>query len=327
MINKLLTLLILLCISFSYSYSQQIPNWSSYYENGFMWNPALTAKWSNLEVSVTHRHDWTGFDDAPQTSSVGVQVPFLRRVTRVSMGGFLERDAVGPFSKNSFTYTYSYRIAPKLFGNRLDQLRLGIGAQVNQFRYNPNKLTPFDGLEVDPSLIQEAQSGMGGNITVGAFYLSVDDFNDYKTHYYFGASFNQLLPSKLGTNFLGDIIASPHATLHAGYRYLRSRRSRSYTEPNVMVIYAFDKSINVMANLRYEQKEAYWISGGIVSNGEFFGQMGIMFNEDSFLENLINGGLLKLGIKADYSIGKLRPYAGVGYEVYMAYLFDMDKKF
>ena len=58
--------------------AQQRPSWSSFYENGLIWNPALTAKWNRWEVSATHRKEWVGFDDAPAYSTVTFQLPFLK---------------------------------------------------------------------------------------------------------------------------------------------------------------------------------------------------------------------------------------------------------
>jgi len=294
--------------------AQQIPNWSSYYENGFIWNPALTGYWNVMEVSVTHRQDWSDFEDAPEHSTIGIQIPLLRRVTRVSMGGYIERDRVGPYSKHSLVYSYSYRIVPRLFGNRLDQLRLGVAASVSQFNYNPNNLTPFDGFEGDPIILDQSDNRLGGNVTIGAFYVSIDDFNNFKTHYYAGVSINHLLPGTIGSNPLGDITAKPHATLHLGYRYLKSRRSTSFVEPNLMITYSPDNTVNAMANIRHEKKESYWLSFGAVYNGDYFLQVGIILNEDTVLGSFLENGTMRLGVKANQSVGEFQQYRGNGFE-------------
>ena len=83
--------------------AQQIANWSSFYENGFIWNPALSARWTSTAVSLTHHKEWTGFEGAPQLSTLAVEVPFYKygNLVRSSVGGYLEHDQVGPFRKIS----------------------------------------------------------------------------------------------------------------------------------------------------------------------------------------------------------------------------------
>ncbi len=311
--------------------AQQIGNWSSFYENGFIWNPALTANWSYMETTVTHRQDWTGFEGAPVNSSIGIQYPFLKRITRVSIGGYIEQDRVGPYSRNTGAFTYSYRFVPKFQNNYLDQLRLAASAQFHQFRYDPSNLVWFE--DQAGNDFDQISSLTAANIMVGAYYVSIDDFNDFKSHYYLGLSFNQLVPTR-NTNFadntqvlLRDIYAKPHVSLNAGYRWLPSRRSRHFYEPNVLISYAFNKAVNAMFNVRYEQQNAYWASIGAVTNGELFLQGGVILTEDSFMGFIVREGLMKIGAKMDYHVGRFGRYSGIGYEFYLAYMFDMDKQF
>ena len=313
-----LTCIILMLISIM-ALGQQSPNWSSFYDHGFITNPALTAYWSKVEVTATHRQEWTGFESAPQVSSLGLQYPFIKKITRVSVGAFLENDKVGPYGKRSVGMTYSYRIVPGFFGNKLDQLRFGLGVQGSQLRYDPEKVVFFDGASAEPGNIANEDSRWGANINMGLFYLSIDDFNEFKSHYYLGLSVNQPIPGLVTT----ALNSSPHASFHIGYRNLRSKRSKKFLEPNLLVMYAWSRAINVMANLRYEQRDAYWAAAGIVSNGDIYAQCGVILDEDSLMGFMLNQSVIRLGVKADYNVGHLRPYAGMGFEAYLAYMFDL----
>lgn len=57
---------IALLLSFFTLKAQQLPSWSSFFESGFIWNPALTARNQSNEALLTHRQDWLGFEGAPQ---------------------------------------------------------------------------------------------------------------------------------------------------------------------------------------------------------------------------------------------------------------------
>jgi len=304
--------------------AQQIPNWSSFYENGFIWNPALTAKWYNWEVAATHRKEWTGFDDAPEYSTISFQFPFVKQQTRVSFGAYLEQDKVGPFQNTSVAGTYAYRFGPKWFGNKDDVFTLGVLGKVGQFRFNPTSLTFFDMGEAARIVEVMGEDRVSGNMGLGLFYISVSDFYSFKSHYYVGLSANQIIPNRLASlGNLGTIDSQVHATAHIGYRYFPHRRDY-YFEPNVLLTYGYQNAWNVMFNFRYEKQDAYWAGAGLVTNGELFVQGGLMFDEDTFLGGMVNDGILKIGFKVDYNVLSLRRYATPGYEIYMAYMFELE---
>jgi len=247
-----------LCFS-NKAFSQQMANWSTFYENGFVWNPALTARWNSWEVSATHRTDWSDFQNAPTLSTVGFQFPLIQRVTKTTIGAFLSNDQVGPFTRQGITGTYTYKIRTRWFGHRDDVLTLGMGASMHNYRFDPDKLTAFDGIEGDPNITNQASSVFSPNASFGAFYNSVSDFYSFKSHYFAGLSFVNLFPTKLINVPLGKVIARPQMNLHGGYRYFPWKK-RYFYEPSLMISYEGTKAINAMVNVRYELIDKYWLS-------------------------------------------------------------------
>lgn len=304
--------------------SQQIARWSSFYENGFVWNPALTGRWSYWEFSATHRAEWTGFEDAPQYSTVGYQFPFLRRQTRVALGAFAEVDRVGPYQNISFSGSYAYKIRPQWFGNRRDVLTLGMSGKFQQISIDSRRLVHPGLLEGDIATLEES-TRLLPNVGAGLFYISVNDegAHNQKNHYYVGLSLLNLVPlDQADYNGLA-LTTVPHATLNVGYRYYPWRASH-FIETNALAVYAFSRAINIMTNVRYEKINKYWMTLGVVTSGDFFGQVGVIFDEDSMLKKIVKDGSLRLGIKAEYSIGSIVQVAGMGYEAYIAYRFEME---
>lgn len=302
---------------------QQLPNWGTYYENGFVWNPALTARWNFWEVTATHRQEWTGFQNAPQFSTLGFQFPFIQKQTTSCIGGFISNDEAGPYNNLVVSGNYAYKIKPKWFGNRRDVLTFGFGARFQQFSFTPESYTPFEGFEGDPLLIGESINSTSPNLSVGVFYNSVTDFYTFKSHYYGGISVVNFIPSRLTNLPDGSIGSVPNVHLHGGFRYFPFR-AKHYFEPSVMITYAPLRPINVIAHTRFEKVDNYWLAAGLVTSGDAFFQAGIILTEDSFVKNILNGGILRIGFKADYSLGKIRRYAGAGYEIYLAYQFELE---
>lgn len=323
MIIKSVFTTLIICLAVSYSHSQQLTNWSSFYENGFIWNPALTARWNTWELSTTVHKEWTDFENAPEYGTIGFQYPFVKRETKLSLGGYIDYDKVGPYQKSSLAGTIAYKFKPLLFGNRDDVFSLGGKMSFNNYRFSPQNFTPFDGFEGDPNLINQQTSAIAPNMSLGAYYVSVSDFYSFRSHYYFGLSANQILPTRLTVSNQEDITQTVHATAHAGYRY-SPKRSPYYIEPNIFISYGFKKAINVMANLRYERVDKYWLSAGLVSNIEAFAQVGFVFNDQSILGWLVKDGALRIGSKVDYNFGSIGQFSGLGYEAYVAYLFNNE---
>ena len=305
-------------------HAQQSPSWSSFYESGFIWNPALTARWNAWEATTTLRQEWVGFVDAPTYGTVGFQYPFTRYTTRVAVGGYIDADQVGPYQAIGVGGTYAYKIYPRWFGRRDGVLTLGLGAAVRHYGYNPGSLTAFDGIEGDLSLLDEGFTAILPDIQIGAFYNSVSDFYAHEPHFYFGIAASGLVPLGIDVSPFGDFRRSPHLYAHGGYRYKASRRAKSYIEPSIMVSYAMTGVVHVMGHMRYEQEQKYWLGLGGVTKGEVFGQVGLIFNDRSILGWLVKDGLLRIGTKVDYHLGSIRRQAGMGYEAFVSYAFSKE---
>lgn len=303
-------------------YTQQSASWSSFYENGFIWNPALTARWNTWEASTTYRKDWVGFDGAPESGTLGFQYPLVKQFTKVAFGAFLEYDRVGPIQNIGAAATYCYKIRPRLFGKRDDVLTFGIKGGIYQFQFNPAQLTFFtppegniNNLPVSGSIIPDFAGGI--------FYVSVSDFYSFKSHYYAGISANRVLPLQFNAFVNENISNTMHINLHGGYRYFPFR-GPYYLEPGLFVNYSLTKAIHAMAHCRFELVDKFWIAAGAASSADAFAQAGVILGPKSFMKPIVKDGTMRIGIKTNYTLSQLGREGGMGYEFYMAYLFSNE---
>ncbi len=313
------------------AFAQQLPSWSSFYETGFVWNPALTAKSNTTETSLTHRQDWIGFKGAPEYTNISFQMPFVSDYyTKSAVGVFIERDKVGPQEKYGGAVTYNYRFRPQLFGQKDDVLGLGMLFSLAQYRFNTSETIVYDpsGILIN---VEEGSKVLNPNITFGAFYISVSDNNALQqSHYYVGLSFNQMIPTSLAKFYgrdnnlsLQKIQASPHAILHTGYRIIPFRNKHFY-EPQLMLIYGFERSIQVMATIRYELVNTFWLAGGVATTGEVYGQAGIIVGKQGFMKKIMKDDMLRIGLKSSWNMGSIGQIALPGLEFYGAYVFNLE---
>ena len=302
--------------------AQQISPWSSYYENGFIHNPALTARWNTWELSSTYKREWTGFQGGPEIGTLGFQYPFIRRFTKMTMGAYATYDKVGPYGTYNYALTYAYKIRTRWFGKRDDVLSFGIKGGALRYQFDPTSLLPFEKPEGEFKNIPNSL-GTLPDISGGVFYNSVSDFYSFKSHYYFGLAVSNLLPLNT-TVYANSIIKNvPHLFAHGGYRYY-PWRAKYYFEPSVFVSYSYQRAMQAMASCRFELSNKFWLSSGLVTSGDMFAQAGVIFDKKSVLGPIVNDGILRMGVKADYTVSSLRRHTGMGYEFYIAYLYSNE---
>jgi type IX secretion system PorP/SprF family membrane protein len=318
--NLLLSLLIIVYAS-SLS-GQQLSSWSSFYENGFVWNPALSAQFDNREIALTNRSEWSGFEDAPEFGTLSYQSPLTRLDKNAAFGAFLEYDKAGPLQNIGLSGTYAYKIKPLLLNNENDLLSFGFLVKIQQLRLNELELEHPD-LSFGGNSELPSSSSFQPNVGVGLHYMSSKDA--MSNRYYFGFSMLNIIPSNFNTSIEEISISNTmHLTSNLGYsKFLSS--SDAILDFNLLGIYAFTRPFDLMLNIRYEKINKYWISGGLVNTGEFFGQFGVIVGKKSDNKDAPNN-LFRLGIKADYSFGSISRVAGLGYEFYIAYRLGSVRK-
>ena len=320
-------------IFLSTSWAQQGQTWSSYYEKGFAFNPALTAYWDNLELTASHRKEWTGFDGAPLNTSVGVQIPILTRnlINTSAVGAFIDKDVVGPLESVGAKFTYAYRLVPNFQGSTLDQLKIGIGLNTRYTSFNMRNIEAFDGYPNDLLINSAETNPYSFSGSLGVFYISTDINREYKSHYFAGFSLNNLSPVKSNIENLGEISQSPFFTAHFGFRYLPKNRN-FYVEPSIFGSYNIDNEFLVMVNARIEYKNRFYVSGGGDTNGGYFAQTGVIIafkdncrNRRGFSTNSKYNDLtdLRIGFKIGNRFGPISQFVGVNYELLLAYNFAL----
>jgi type IX secretion system PorP/SprF family membrane protein len=303
---------------------QQLQSWSAIYENGYVFNPALTAKWGFTEVSLSHRQDWSGFDNAPRTQFVGFQSPIAKDSTNLSIGGYILQDKVGPYRTIQAAGIVSYQIKPQLFSKESDVLAFGVKVGAKRNSFLPDNVTAYDGTDEDPLIVGGTSNGLHPSVDVGLYYSSISTVDSISatlpSHFYFGLAVRELLLQNNVSLPFGIAKSVPHFNLHGGYRHVPLEKTYFF-EHTLFIDYALSKAWLASYNFRFEQMNKYWLSAGGASNGEVFWQAGVIVNRLSPLGWLVKDGALRIGAKGNYYLGQLGNYSGVGFEVYLAYQF------
>ncbi|MFT4523014.1 MAG: type IX secretion system PorP/SprF family membrane protein [Bacteroidia bacterium] len=111
--------------------AQQIPLYSQYYFNKFIYNPALTGESGLFDASLIGRRQYTGIDGY-QTAAVTMSGSLSE--DRIGLGLYYVNDVNNIRQQNSVYGNYAYNI--KINDNQRFSLGLGIGVVNNSFNLN-----------------------------------------------------------------------------------------------------------------------------------------------------------------------------------------------
>ena len=208
-------LLLLLSISIN-SHGQQAIQFSQYFSNQLVLNPAYAGYDDALSLTMVHRSQWTGVQGAPKTTTISGHTLFKNEHTGLGMN--LISDEINIHKNMSFNGVYSYRIKT---GSK-SYLSLGLNAGINYHKSDYNSLLAGIIDPNDPSIRFEQVSETAFQFGTGLFYKlpkvefglsapilysskSANGFNESETsstnpHYFIFAKYKMKLSPNLKLN-------------------------------------------------------------------------------------------------------------------------------
>lgn len=186
----------LLTVSFCV-HAQQEPMYSQYMFNMLNINPAYAGSRGVVTATALYRNQWVGIDGAPQTTSVGFDMPI--REKKIGLGLQLYDDRLGIERTTGINASYAFRIQLTEAGT----LSLGLQAGLLNYRANFSEVRTFQ--PNDPAFNQNI-SGLLPSAAAGIYYNS-DKF-------YLGISTPALLKTKLSFDNTTDISSVSGRDLH-----------------------------------------------------------------------------------------------------------------
>ena len=133
--------------------AQQDAHFSLYRSHMTMFNPAITGEGGESFLNLSHKSQWHGIENAPETQVVSFGSPIVGE--RAGIGFNIINDATFAKDQTSFFANFSYRLPMSEKTN----LYLGLQVGGNALRIDGNKLNTFgiNGKNVDPLLIDHSQ--------------------------------------------------------------------------------------------------------------------------------------------------------------------------
>ncbi|MDR3328950.1 MAG: PorP/SprF family type IX secretion system membrane protein [Prevotellaceae bacterium] len=236
--------LLMPCLLLSRAFAQQEVQLSQYMFNGLTLNPAMAGSQEALNVQLSYRKQWMGFEGAP-SSQVGSIDGSLGKGKGMGWGLLVLSEQMGLMSTMGAYFNYSFRIRLNEMGDRLSfGLAGGIAREDYKGVEDGSDLYDLD----DEALLPNAH--MRPDFRFGLYY-------NYGKSFYLSASATNL-GSLLGADTLS--IINPYACLGMGLHfYLGSMR----LSPAAMLRYSLNEAPVLDVNLAATFAGRLWVGVGL----------------------------------------------------------------
>ncbi|MCI5059087.1 MAG: type IX secretion system membrane protein PorP/SprF [Flavobacteriales bacterium] len=183
--NRLIYIALFALVMFSNDViGQQDPMYTHYMFNTLAVNSGYAGSREALTVTALTRHQWVGFDGAPNTQTLTVHSPLAHE--KLGVGLSIVHDKIGPVGVTSFFADGAYRFQV----SQKAKLALGLKAGINLMQASLTSLVLDE--QGDQTFQSNIKSDVLPNLGFGAYY--------YTDNFYAGLSAPKLLENDFETN-------------------------------------------------------------------------------------------------------------------------------
>ena len=286
----------------SVSRAQQLPIFTQYLFNKYVFNPAFTGTEDNFSATANYRYQWQGVTDAPRTYVLSVHGP--HKYKSFGLGGALYTDVTGPTSKTGMYLSYAYNFKATDY----TKISFGLSGGMMQYRVDGTKITLAE--PGDITLANTLMNKIIPDFGFGGVWYS-DDF-------FLGVSVPQFIQTKL--DFTDDSKQTlsqltSHLYVNGGYNFIIN--DDFSIEPSTMI----RMSSGVIPQFDFATKL-------IFQTNYYLGAMAR--TQDAFA--LITGymtpnGKFNFGYAYDVTVGRLGAYSNGSHELMIKATFgDIKQK-
>jgi type IX secretion system PorP/SprF family membrane protein len=315
--KKVLIFIAFVVLGLTQAFAQQVPMYSHYYYNQFLYNPAMAGSKSYGQVYLINRNQWFNIPGAPQTQALTIDGPLRNNNAGLGLGVY--RDVAGQFNITGGTAAYRYTLN---LGNSGQKLSFGLALGVLNNRIDLNDISVQNPL--DPVTAATYQGATGFDANMGVNY-EVNNFN-------IGLAVPQILGGELAYDAIKNTVTDQvvrygmarQFVLNAGYNWDIKGDETWFLQPNALLRYTPNTpaQYDISAMLNYQDK--YWIGGMFRSAYAVTAAAGLRL-ADQFVA----------GYAYDISVHKVSEYTKGAHEVMLGYQWggspmddpDLKKKF
>lgn len=284
------------------AFAQQVPLYSQYYFNPFIYNPALTGTAEQGNVFLTHRSQWNAIPGAPVTTALTIDG--ATKSKKVGLGASIYNHSSDLIQRSGINGFYSYRMD----FSEVSKLNLGISIGILDNRIDFSKAIVKDA--DDPELLIGSQRKTAADADAGIAYM-------WK-HTELGFAASHLTAAKI------EYVSNDSRSVYNLSRnYLFSAKQTVYVNP--------EKNISLLPYLlfRFTPRTPMQYDINAALNWKDIAWAGISYRSNY----CVSVGIrvkpyksLSIGYTQDFITSKIGAYAGTSNELMLNYSFAIGSK-
>ena len=293
---KPLITVMLLGIAVGATLAQQLPQFTQFMYNNLVINPAYAGADEALSLTLLHRSQWTGVDNAPSTQSFSAHS--LIKKKQIGLGLTIVRDEIGVHKNTNILTNYAYHI------NVAEGTVLSMGLQVGLTNLKSDYAS-LASAPLDPKLVNSINETM---IDFGAgLYLRSPRFN-------LSLSSPGLLSRTVSVS--DSVSVNFKRANFMGYgRYRFTLSDQFDMEPGIMIKYFTNLPFSYDVNLNFIYRKVL--------------TTGVSYRRNESVDLILKFQLtrqLQFGYAYDYPINYAARLSSASHELMLNYLFRDFKK-
>ncbi len=164
--KNIASLAMLLIVSYSMVFAQQVPNYSSYYLNPYLLNPGYAGHVDKTTAFLLYRNQWVGITGSPETQYISVNSQFGKRA--MGLAGNVYNDVSNIYGRSGGYLSYSYRVML----DSTHSIRVGASLGLTQNRLYFDRIQAQDPTESTILISDQNNTNFDG--AFGALYTMAD---------------------------------------------------------------------------------------------------------------------------------------------------------
>jgi type IX secretion system PorP/SprF family membrane protein len=277
--------------------AQQLPFYSQYAFNPFIYNPSMTGITGDINTFLIHRQQWNKVPGSPTTNALTVDGFMDSKNTGLGLNVFSDVQDIN--NRLGIYASYAYRLKV----NDDQQVRFGLSVGFLDNRIDFSRVVVKDG--ADPMLLSQLQRSNALDANVGVMYSWKDLKIGVAVPQVIGTraeftTFDSRTYYQLNRHFMGS----------ASYKYVFNEEQQLAIEPNAMVRWMPNAPLQYDVNLMASWKQMIWLGGSWRSNYAAGANIRIKLFES-----------LSAGYAYEFILTPLRTSAGISHEFILGYRF------
>jgi len=300
--KKLFLTAIILLFFTGLLYSQQIPLYSQYYFNPFVYNPAMTGSGDKANAFLINRSQWTDIPGAPVTTALTIDGPIKPK--KVGLGISLFNDATGFMERIGVYASYSYRVTISDAHNLL--FGLSLGALDNRIDFSKVVVKDLK----DQILLNQVRRKTTVDANFGVMYLWKNLEVGIAVPQILGNSLEYLDLNNDSRTFYE---LSRHYMASVKYTFEINPEKNISVYPLILMRYVPGAPVQYDINGVFNWQNTAWLSVSYRSD------YAVGINARLKLHKSIS-----VGYAYDYIISSIGTYSGTSHEFMLGYTFDLS---